>query len=92
MPGGGTDGVYQVDSVIFEFPGDDGTVRLITLRIMAIYDNIFSFNEPLLCKGGLKALSIIIQGRMGDNLIFTDADHLCCHWEAKQQAQKRHKG
>jgi hypothetical protein len=37
---------------------------------------IFFLQEPLFCKGGLKALSIIIQGRMGDNLIFADADCL----------------
>ncbi len=84
--------MYQIDFVVLEFPGDDGTVRLIALRIMAIYGNIFPFKEPLLCKGGLKALSIIIQGRMGDNLIFADADRPCCNWEGKQQAQNRHEG
>ncbi len=66
----------QIDLVIFEFPGNYCTVRLITLGVLSINLNVLALNKALFCQGSREAFGIVIKGWMGHNLGFTDTDHL----------------
>ena len=66
----------QVNPVVFEFPCNDGTVRLFPLGILTIDDDVLTLDESFLFQGDLEPLGIVIQGRVRNNLCFPDAQHL----------------
>ena len=65
----------QVHPVVLEFACDDNTVGLVALGVLAVELHILALDKAFLFQGRLKPFGIVVQGRMGHDLVFADADH-----------------
>ncbi len=78
----------EVHFVVFELASDNRAVRLIALGILPIDGEVLAFHKTLFLEGSCKSLTVIVQGRMGYNLMLADANHfLCRSARAEDKAQ-----
>ena len=80
----------QVHLVILIFLSNDGAVGLLALCVLSLNFEVFPLYKSLFSQSSRKTLGIIIQGRMGHDLVLADSDHLGGNTrpENKTQGQK----
>jgi len=66
----------QVHLIVHKFARDNRTVRLLSLGVLPIKFHVLALDETFLLQGHLEPLRIVIQRRVGDNLMLSDSDHL----------------